>query len=82
LGLPGRCCANAAENPVTNRKTVKSLLIKLMCLVLQFEYEPGFARFRVLNLTQAGTLGALKYDEWEKESSGRINVRVPPEVNG
>jgi hypothetical protein len=33
-------------------------------------------RCGVLKLTQAGTKGALKYDEWEKEDSRRIKMRL------
>jgi hypothetical protein len=55
----------AAENPETTRRTVRNLLIILMCLVL---YE------RERNLRHGGAKGALKYDEWEKEASGRIKI--------
>jgi|GEM_PF-4137696 hypothetical protein len=33
-------------------------------------------RCGALKLTQGGAKGALKYDEWEKEDSGRIKMRL------
>ena len=39
-------------------------------------------RCGVLKLTQAGAKGALKYDEWEKEDSGRIKMRLSAVVTG
>jgi hypothetical protein len=56
-------CRESGDHQENSQKSSHNII--LMCLVL---YE------RERNLRHGGAKGALKYDEWEKEASGRIKI--------